>query len=180
MLVPSRDLELTLQDVVRPEQLHLGQRRGRPRSCLHFALGGPSVVGGGNFGIYLGAPCCRLAGVDGRRWWAITDSWTGGILPFRANTKRGENPSPYCKHPNRFLSLLSLQAQGHAYPLLVSSVRFALTDSGATARLFVQVVSYFNTSPSCVRNVQYQFISPILFDAHIYQSETWRPVKSMP
>jgi hypothetical protein len=47
MLVRSRDLELTLQDAVRPEQLRLGRRWGRPRSCLRFALGGPSVVGGG-------------------------------------------------------------------------------------------------------------------------------------
>jgi hypothetical protein len=104
-------------------------------------------------------------GVDGG---VITDSGLGlvAFLPFRATTKRGENlsESPYCKYPNRFLSLLSFHVQGHAYLSLVSSVHFALTDSGATARLFVQIVSYFNTSPSCVRSVQYQSSSPVLFD----------------
>jgi hypothetical protein len=82
------------------------------------------------------------------------------FVPFRANTKRGENPSPHCKHPNRFLSLPSLHAQRHAYPLPVSSLHFALTDPGATARPFVQVVSYLNTSPPCACNVHTDFFLP--------------------
>ena len=93
------------------------------------------------------SPMLSLGRVEERRWWVITDGWTRGFVPFRANARRGENPSPYCKHLNWFLSLPSLHAQRHAYPLPVSSVHFALTDPGATARLFVQVVSYLNTSP---------------------------------